>query len=160
MRWRDVKQNKIDKKESTDTKKSLIPYASITSKIRAFITDSFLLSMPIFYVVIYLIFDGLRGELGVESNRLLTWVYVFAPLGLIVSSFYTIAGQTPGMKAYEIKVIGNLTGKKPNIILSVLRFVFFNIVFFSVIGLFVSFFREDKRGLHDLLSGTSVIDAK
>jgi uncharacterized RDD family membrane protein YckC len=159
MRWRDVKQNKITHKnkniEKNETKPSL-PYASHGEKIKAFITDSFLLSMPIAYIVIYLIFGGREGFRG---DMFMGWIYLLAPLGVIVILFYFIAGQTPGMKAYEIKVIDNKTGKKPSILLSLLRFFFFNIVLFSVIGIFASFFRKDRRGIHDILSGTSVIKA-
>jgi uncharacterized RDD family membrane protein YckC len=157
MRWRDVKQNKISKKELVENKKPLIPYASTSLKIKAFITDSFLLAMPLFYIVIYLV---MGGRDGFSENILLGWAYILIPLGVGLSLFYSIAGQSPGMKAQEIKVISNQTGEKPNIVSSVLRFVFFNMVFFSGLGLLIGFFTKDKRGLHDLLSGTSVIDAK
>ncbi len=156
MRWRDVKQNKITKKEDTPTKSSL-PYASIPDRIKAFITDAFLLSMPIFYIVIYLFFDGLRGENGVEGHRLLAWGYVLIPLGFIVILFYIKSGQTPGLKAYELKLIDNQTGEKPSFLPAFLRYFFFNVSFFSIIGIMISFFREDRRGLQDLLSGTSII---
>jgi uncharacterized RDD family membrane protein YckC len=157
MRWRDIKQNKVSKNKPTKDKKDLINYASQGDKIKAFITDSFLLAMPIFYVVIYFIMGGREGF---SENLVQGWSFILVPLGLVTSLFYTISGQTPGMKAHEIKVISNETGKKPNIISSILRFVFFNITFFSVIGLLINFFREDRRGLHDLLSGTSVVDEK
>jgi uncharacterized RDD family membrane protein YckC len=113
--------------------------------------------MPLFYIVVYLIFDGLRGEEGVEANRLLSWIYILVPLGLIVSLFYTISGQTPGLKSQNLKIIDNNSGKKPNFILSALRYIFFNIAFFSIVGLVVGLFREDRRGLADLFSGTSII---
>ena len=153
MRWRDVKQNKTTHKQEP-IKKQTLPYASFGDKIKAFITDSFLLSMPIFYAVIYLI---LGGREGFEQNMLLGWGYILGPLAIIIVLFYFITGQTPGMKACDIKVIDNSTGEKPSLVLSFLRFFFFNIVLFSFVGLFFAFFRADGRGLHDLLSGTSVI---
>jgi len=110
--------------------------------------------MPIFYVVIYLVFGNRESF---QNDMLLGWIYILGPLGIAIVLFYFILGQTPGMKAYEIKVIDNKTGEKPTLVLAILRFFFFNIVLFSFIGLFFSFFREDQRGLHDLLSGTSVI---
>jgi hypothetical protein len=55
MRWRNIKQNKVSKKKPKKDKKDLINYASHGDKIKAFITDSFLLAMPIFYFVIYLV---------------------------------------------------------------------------------------------------------
>jgi uncharacterized RDD family membrane protein YckC len=156
MRWRDVKQNRVDKKSIQKEPKQSLPYASYMDKIKAFITDSFLLSMPIAYIVIYLVFGGREGF---RDDMFMGWIYLLAPLGVIVILFYFIAGQTPGMKAYEIKVVDNKTGEKPSILLSFLRFFFFNVVLFSFIGIFFGFFREDKRGIHDILSGTSVIKA-
>ena len=154
MRWRDVKQNKTTHIEEVKEEKPTLPYASYGDKIKAFITDTFLLSMPILYVVIYLIFGDREGF---QNDMLLGWFYILGPLGIIIILFYFIKGQTPGMKAYEIKVIDNKTGKKPSVLLAFLRFFFFNIVLFSFVGLFFSFLREDGRGIHDLLSGTSVI---
>ena len=156
MRWRDVKQNKIKLKEPEYSSKQTFPYATNADKIKAFITDSFLLAMPIFYAVIYAIFGGREAF---ASNMVLGWLYILGPLGIIIILFYFISGQTPGMKAYDIKVINNNTGEKPNVLLATLRFFFFNIILFSFIGLFYSFFRKDHRGIHDLLSGTSVIKA-
>ncbi len=160
MRWRDVKQNKISQKEQTVPPKPSLPYASIADRIKAFITDSFLLAMPLFYLVVYVVFDGLKGADGVEGHKFLAWMYILIPLSIIVSLFYIKTGQTPGMKAHELKVIDNQTNKKPTIMLALLRFFFFNVVFFSFIGLFIGFFRKDKRGLQDLLSGTSIIKVK
>jgi uncharacterized RDD family membrane protein YckC len=157
MRWRDVKQNKITKPVKENTPKPTIPYASIPDRIKAFITDAFLLSMPLFYIVIYFIFDGLKGADGVEGHRMEAWLFILIPLGLIVSLFYTITGQTPGMKAHNLKLIDNNTKEKPSFLMALLRYFFFNVAFFSIIGVALSFFREDRRGLQDLLSGSSVI---
>jgi uncharacterized RDD family membrane protein YckC len=157
MRWRDVKQNKSVKKVEKNTPKLTLPYAPIPDRIKAFITDAFLLSMPLFYIVIYFVFDGLKGAEGVEGHRMEAWLFILVPLGIIVSLFYTKTGQTPGMKAHNLKLIDNNTKEKPSFLMAILRYFFFNIAFFSVIGVLLSFFREDKRGLQDLLSGTSII---
>jgi uncharacterized RDD family membrane protein YckC len=159
MRWRDVKQKRIppqkeDGSENSTKNKSLYHFASITDKLKAFITDSFLLAMPIFYIVIYLVMNGREGF---AQHMLLGWAYILIPLGIVVVAFYFISGQTPGLKAYDLKVIDIQTGKKPGLLLALLRFIFFNILFFTFIGLFLPFFRQDRRGIHDLLSGTAVI---
>jgi len=157
MRWRDVKQNKIPPQPGRQEKKENKPkyqFASITDKLKAFITDSFLLSMPVFYIVIYLVMNGREGF---SHNMLLGWAYILVPLCVIVVTFYFVSGQTPGLKAYDLKVIDIQTGEKPGILLALLRFLYFNILFFTFFGLFVPFFRKDRRGLHDLLSGTAVI---
>ena len=160
MRWRDVKQNKLPTTEEVSSPSPTLPYALRIDRIKAFITDSFLLAMPFFYIVVYVIFDGLRGADGVEEHKIQAWLYILVPLGLMVSIFYIKTGQTPGMKAHTLKVIDNSTKEKPNILLSILRFFFFNVAFFSLFGLLLSLFRQDGRGLHDLLSGTSIIKVK
>ncbi len=157
MRWRDVKQNKTPKTVQPKPQKSTFPYAAIPDRIKAFITDAFLLSMPLFYIVIYLVFDGLRGENGVEAHRMETWLFVLIPLGIIVSLFWMKTGQTPGMKAHNLKLIDNNTKEKPSFAVAMTRYFFFNVAFFSILGIMMSFFRKDKRGLQDLLSGTSII---
>ena len=158
MRWRDVKQNKIPKKEpkAAESNKNTLqyPFAGVFDKLKAFITDSFLLAMPIFYIVIYLIMNGREGF---REHMLAGWLYILIPLGIITTLFYIKTGQTPGYKAYDLKVIDVQTGEKPSWILALLRFLYFNILFFTFFGLFVPIFRKDHRGLHDLLSGTAVI---
>ncbi len=154
MRWRDVKQNRVTQTIPEKKEEDLSHYAPINKKIKAFITDTFLLAVPIFYIIIYLVMGDRESF---QNNLLLGWLYILAPLGTIIILFYIINGQTPGMKAYEIKIIDNKTGEKPNIILAFLRFFFFNLVLLSIIGLFTSFFRKDRRGLHDILSGTSLV---
>ena len=158
MRWRDVKQHKIKTPpKKTPPSAPALPYASVPDRIKAFITDSFLLAMPLFYIIIYLVFDGLRGEGGVEGHRMETWLFILIPLGFITTFFWSKTGQTPGMKAYQIKLIDNQTKEKPSFVMGILRFFFFNVAFFSIIGIMISFFRKDSRGLQDLLSGTSLI---
>ena len=59
QRFRDIKQGKIQ--EKTPKVKSLQEndnYASVGLKIKAFLTDAFMLLMPVMYVVFYLIMDG------------------------------------------------------------------------------------------------------
>jgi uncharacterized RDD family membrane protein YckC len=157
MRWRDVKQGRVTKDIEKKDKKESLPYATIFERVKAFITDSFLLAMPIFYIVIYLVFDGLKGESGVEAHKAQSWLLILGMLGIVVTLFYSISGQTPGLKAYDLRVIDIKTKKKPSFILSFLRYLFFNFAFFSVIGLLVGLFRRDGRGIADLLSGTAII---
>jgi len=156
MRWRDVKQNRVLPKTETqqEEEKPQYHFASVLERMKAFITDSFLLAMPVFYIVIYLVMNGREGF---SQHMLLGWLYILLPLCIVVVSFYFINGQTPGLKAYDLKVIDIQTGEKPGLMLALLRFLFFNIAFFTFIPLFVPVFRKDHRGIHDLLSGTAII---
>lgn len=155
MRWRDVKQNKIvPKKEEEKNPKYDFNYASIIDRLKAFLTDSFMITMPIMYIVFYVVMGGREGF---QAQMGMGWLYILIPHLLIISLLWTITGETPGCKAYDLEVIDNKTKSKPNIILSMLRYIFLQISILTVVGLLISFFREDKRTLHDLLSGTSIV---
>jgi len=159
-RWRDTKQGKPPKQKKSKKQdkpqqaKESLPFASNIDKAKAFLTDSFMILMPVMYIIIYVGFGNLQN---VAQHRGATWAAVLGVLGLIVVLLYTIKGQTPGLKAYNLKVIDIQTKKKPSFISSLLRYLFFTLNFFTVIGLGYSFFRDDKRGVHDLLSGTAIV---
>jgi len=78
-RFRDVKQGKVSEKEQTK-EPSLKPkrdYASKGNKFKAFLTDSFMLVMPIMYVVFYLVMGGREGF---AEHKILGWLYILIPL--------------------------------------------------------------------------------
>ena len=84
-RFRDVKQGKGEEsviEEVSSTSKW--NYASSGSKIKAFLTDSFMLVMPIMYVVFYLIMGGREGF---AEHKALGWVYILVPL--VICLLYT-----------------------------------------------------------------------
>ena len=55
-KWRDVKQNRVQQEKSVETiKSSSDDLASLPSRLKAFLTDTFLITTPIFYIVIYYI---------------------------------------------------------------------------------------------------------
>ena len=154
MRWRDVKQGKITKKQEVDNTPK-IKYATNILKLKAFITDAFLLSMPIIYIVMYIVFGGREGF---RDHMLMGWVYFLLPLGIIVALFQSLKGQTPGMKAYDLKLIDLKSESIPTFIQAFWRYLIFNIAFFSLLLLLVGVFRKDKRGIWDILSNTAVIE--
>ncbi len=158
-RWRDIKQGKAtvkkaSKKSKITSKDIDFPFASIFDKLKAFLTDTFMLAMPVMYIVIYLVMGSLKDA---GEHKAISWGYILIALGIIVIIFYVKSGQTPGLKAYNLKVIDIKTNQKPSFLLAFLRYLFFTMVIFSVVGLIVPFFRKDKRGVHDLLSGTAVV---
>ncbi len=161
MRWRDIKQNRIPEpktsKKNRKNEKSDVPdypYATAFERLKAFITDSFLLAMPIFYTVIYL---AMGGREGFREHMVGGWAMILIPLGIIVVLFYVVSGQTPGMRAYRLKLIDIKSGKRPTLLPALLRFFYFNLIFFTFFGLFYPLFRKDRRGLQDLLSGTAIV---
>jgi len=158
QRFRDIKQGKV--KEHIPTKKPLSEqenYASVGLKIKAFLTDAFMLLMPIMYVVFYLVMDG-REDFA--EHRLAGWFYILIPLIIVQTIFMYKTGQTPGYRAYNITLIDENTKKKPSLFVVLFRNLAAILSFFTILGWALMFFRKDNKTLHDLLSATAVVNKK
>lgn len=158
QRFRDIKQKKINTEQDTKAikdKNTLAKnYTTARVKIKAFLTDAFMLVMPIMYVVFYLI---MGGRDGFSENMILGWIYILIPLVIAQTIFMFKTAQTPGYRAYNILLIDEKTGKKPSLFIIFFRNVSAVISMFSFIGWIMMFFRKDRKTLHDLLSGTATI---
>lgn len=155
IRFRDIKQGKMQAKK--DANKKIVPsYAKASSKLKAFFTDSFMLLMPIMYIVFYLIMDGREGF---AAHKLLGWFYILFPLIVVQTLFMIKTAQTPGYRAYNLKIIDETTGNRPSPFIIVFRNACAILSFFTLFGWIMMFLRKDSKTLHDLLSGTAVIHA-
>jgi len=157
-RFRDVKQGKpIAKEEIQKPNKKQDHYASVGLKIKAFLTDAFMLVMPIMFGVFYLVMDG-REDF--EKHMLMGWVYILVPLVIVQTIFMYKTGQTPGYRAYNIILIDENTYKKPSLFIIIFRNLAAILSLFTLIGWALMFFRKDNKTLHDLLSATAVVNKK
>jgi uncharacterized RDD family membrane protein YckC len=77
--------------------------------------------------------------------------------GFIYAILLSKFGQTPGKKAYEIKVVDDKSGEYISFFKALLRFLSFLFTATTLLGLFLPFYRKDKKGLHDLICGTIVV---
>jgi len=160
QRFRDIKKGKIETPKSIEKKPKKIDeldYAPIGLKIKAFLTDAFMLVMPIMYIVFYMIM-GSREEF--RDNMLMGWVYILIPLVIVQTIFMYKTGQTPGYRAYNITLIDNTTKKKPSLGVVLFRNLSAILSLLTILGWAVMFFRKDNRNLHDLLSATTVVNVK
>jgi len=158
QRFRDIKKGKV--KEPEPKVKPTFQqenYASVGLKIKAFITDAFMLLMPIMYVVFYLVMDGREGF---AEHRLAGWFYILIPLVIVQTIFLYRTGQTPGYRAYNITLIDENTKKKPSLFIILFRNLAAILSFFTILGWALMFFRKDNKTLHDLLSATAVVHKK
>lgn len=158
QRFRDIKQGKVQEethkvKPVSDTDN----YASAGLKIKAFLTDSFMLLMPIMYVVFYLVMDGRENF---AEHKLLGWIYILLPLVIVQTLFMYFTGQTPGYRAYNITLIDENTKKKPTLFVIIFRNLSAILSLFTLLGWALMFFRKDNKTLHDLLSATAVVNKK
>jgi uncharacterized RDD family membrane protein YckC len=155
-RWRDTKKGNITKSEDKkDQIPNVIPNQSASPlfRIKAFITDMFMIMMPIMYITTYIILDGKDSFQGSEMARWITMgIY-----GLLVIVLWVKKGQTPGFKAYDLILIDDKTKQTLGFIPAFLRYFMFIISAISIIGILLPFFRKDKKTFQDLVMNTSVI---
>lgn len=156
-RWRDTKQNRNTQENENSTikeEKVQIESSSVSSRLRAFLTDTFLITTPIFYVVIYFIMGS--GE-AFSHDRIKGWSIILIIHLLIIIFFWFVKNQTPGLKAYQLKVVDALSKGKISLIQSLIRYIatLFAVVSFFLI--FLPFIRKDKKTFQDLVSNTIIV---
>ena len=157
-KWRDVKQNRTQQEKNVETIKSpKSDLASLPSRLKAFLTDTFLITTPIFYIVIYLIMGS--GAQFAE-NRALGWGIIIGVHAIIILIFWLKNGQTPGLKAYDLKLVDNLTKQRVSVIQVLIRYTTTLFAVVSVFLLFTPFFNKDKKTFQDILSNTTIINDK
>ena len=152
MRWRETKKKVLN--DLLKTVSSPYTIAPISSRLKAFIIDSFMLLMPLLYIVFYLVY-GSREAFAEHMGQ--GWIFILVPYCVITSLFFHIKGQTPGYKAYDIALINTKTKQNPSLIMLVLRFITWLVVCASIVLLFVPFLRQDRLGLYDIISATAPI---
>ena len=145
-----LSKSKIHKSHADIT---LLENTYLIERSKAFIVDMFMIMMPIMYITTYIFMDGKNDF---QSNEIARWATAFA-FGSILCAFWKISGQSPGLKAYDLKLIDASTGQNISWLKSGLRYLIFMFSAVSIIGLFLPFFRKDKRPIQDIAVNTKVI---
>ena len=156
MRFRNIKKNSKKHTKSTNKTKQKYIYARFIDRVKAFITDMFMIYMPIMYFITYIVLSGKDDLQGSEIAPLMavgSYALIYA---FLVSKF----GQTPGKKAYDLKVVDDKTGNNIGFFQALFRFVIFLVTMTTVLGAFLPFYRKDKKALHDLVCNTLVVKIK
>lgn len=155
-KWRDVKQNRAQSNiESIVKESSKNGLASLPSRLKAFFTDTFLITTPIFYIVIYLIMGS--GD-QFAQNRTLGWGIIFFIHATLILIFWLKNGQTPGLRAYDLKLVDNITKQRVSVKQVIIRYFTTLFAVVSIFLLFVPFFNKDKKTFQDILSNTIIIN--
>ena len=162
QRFRDLKKGQINQdkpvKKKSKNRGVTIPYATNMQKSKAVLTDMFMLLMPIMYIVFYLVMDGREGF---AENKIIGWLYILIPFIILQSGFMFFSqGQTPGYRAYNIRLVDSSTFLKPPLFSIIFRNIAMVLSILTLFGWLMMFFRKDHKGLHDLLSNTTVIYEK
>lgn len=155
-RWRDIKQGNIKEDNSFIEEDNSLKSASLPARIKSFIVDMFMIMMPLMYVTTYLIMNGKDDFQGSEDARWITaGVY-----GLVIILFWVAKGQTPGYKAYSLKLVDNESKKNVSLLKAIGRYLLFLFSATTIILAFLPFFRKDKKCIQDILTKTTVIEEK
>ena len=153
-KWRDVKQNRAKKYVSKKVLHSPLNFVSIAKRFKAFLTDTFLITTPIIYIVMYII---LGGREDFANNMILGWALILVPITFIITFLWYVKFQTPGMKAYSIRIV-NRSHKRISFLQAVVRFGATLFAITSLFLLFIPFFNKEKKTFQDILSNTIIIN--
>jgi len=156
MRFRQLKKQSQEKQSQQVEQKTQVNYARYVDRIKAFITDMFMIYAPILYIITYLFMGG-KEDFQASQYAPLIGVSIY---GFIYAILLSKLGQTPGKKAYTIMVVDVKTKEKISFVRALCRFIAFLFSATILLGLLVPFYRKDNRALHDLLCGTIVINSK
>ena len=154
-KWRDVKQNRAEKYVSKKVLHSPLNFVSIAKRFKAFLTDTFLITTPILYIVIYLVMGS--GQ-EFSENRSLGWGIIFTIHFVIIAIFWLINGQTPGLKAYDLKLVDAKTGNRVSILQTVIRYAATLFSIISIFFIFAPFVNKEKNTFQDIVSNTKIIE--
>jgi len=147
-RWRDIKKGKVEKIPK-ETKESL-NISPLHVRFKAFITDTFLIMMPIMYIVFYAIMGSREGF---REHMLLGWIYILIPHMIIITLFLYLKNQTPGYKAYSIRLL-TTDLKKPSLLQIIFRYILFTVSLFLIVPLFFPYFNKKRVMVHDIATKT------
>ena len=150
--FRKLKKATKNKKE----KKSPLIYASYLDKAKAFITDLFMIYTPILYITVYGVM-GSKEEFQESQLAPLVGVILY---GVIYAFLLSKFGQTPGKKAYTMKVVDDKTHENISFFRALFRFFAFLFTATFFLGLFTGFYRKDKKLLHDIICNTIEIESE
>lgn len=151
MRWRNTKKG-VKKEVHTKSLDAFVAIAPFSKRLKAFVVDSFMLLMPILYVVFYLVFGSRQGF---SEHMLLGWFLILLPYGCVSTLFLYRSLQTPGYKAYDLELRCFESEKKPTFMLLLARYAINVVTAITIIGLFVPLFRSDKLGISDIFTHTA-----
>ena len=153
-RFRELK--KKNSQNSKQTQNSSVTYARYTDRIKAFITDLFMIYTPILYAITYVVL----GNKEAFQHSFWGPFSAVALYGIIYALFIAKTGQTPGKKAYKIKVVDAKTHENISFIRALVRFVAFLFGATILIGLIFPFYNKQKKALHDMIANTIEIEVR
>ncbi|MBD3800145.1 MAG: RDD family protein [Campylobacterales bacterium] len=169
MRWREIKHTKPKPKPKNGP---TVTHADFQSRALAFVTDIFMIGIPI-TLLIMIVFghDQMMNSAGgmdvlmnpAEARKHAPNPYASMTQMLLYAVTFVLfwhkSGQTPGKKMMRIRVVDAATFQTASWGRLILRFAAYFLSALTLVGFFTGLYRRDRRALHDLISGTAVINA-
>ncbi len=166
MRWRTIRKKSPPKTSQTPK----VPYAGFWSRAMGFVTDLFMIGVPVSLIFMTLFgreamkksgaIDLLVNQQEAMQNApdpLISLAQLLLSMVIYVA-FWRISMQTPGKKMARTLVVDAKTLERASTLQLVVRFFGYLISAIPLfLGFFTGLFRRDKRTLHDLISRTAVI---
>lgn len=156
-RWRKIKNQKDIscqpvKKNHRSTISQTLSSIYAFARIKAFITDMFMIYTPILYIATYVVL-GSAEKFRHDQKSIFICLLLY---GIISAIFIAISSQTPGFRYMQLAIVKD-NGEKIGFFRALLRFFIWIFGVAILIGIFTPFFRKDKKCLHDILCGTTIV---
>ena len=165
-RWKEIKKSNNTKAPSPQ--KPAPHYAGFWSRFLAFVTDLFMIGMPITLLIMVFFgydtmqsqpgfVDGLEGKVQPQQSNLLILLVTMLLWAITLFIFWFRTGQTPGKKMAQIVIVDEASQQKPTPLQLFVRLMIYIMPLLTFLSIFVMLMHPKKRTLHDLFSQTSVI---
>lgn len=136
-------------------------------KIGSWIIDFFTIYFPLYFISLHILpanklFEEavFLKELTLTSNITLNLSFSL----ILLLCWIFLKGQSPGKKLLSMKIVDFKKKDSPMLIQYLIRFSIISVYMIMPITFFISmfliFFRDDRRTIHDILSSTQVIYAE
>lgn len=149
-----------------------------SERIKAFITDMFMINMPLLYLCTYVFLDG-REDFQQNHTAIFACVLLY---GVILSLFFALSSQTPGYRYMGLKLVrygqdsaksedfsessidsekvaqkAQKDGQKVGFVRAFARYVLWVFGASFLLGILIGLVRRDGRCLHDIICGTDIV---
>jgi uncharacterized RDD family membrane protein YckC len=143
--------------DDTTSRSKAREYGGLASRGTAFIVDLALAHLIVLFagLGIWLIFSlvgGLRPQWLADALVAAGW---FVVVSLYFVVFWTLTGQTPGMRPLQLRVTAR-DGKPIGVFRALVRFVGLLISVVLIVGVLPVLVDKRRRALHDFIAGTVV----
>lgn len=151
----------FNKKEQKEINRHFI--SNLSLRFFASVIDFCFLFFPLYFILLsFLPLEPLfEGALFFKDFNFFTYITIYFFYGIVVIfSWYKFNGATIGKKILRLKIVNFETKTDLTLKQFIIRYFSYFIYFIPIlfiISFLLSYFREDKRTLHDILSSTQVI---